>query len=79
MFFNCNSFVLRYPVTSEYSQLRMPKKSAPVASWPIAFDSSVLLLFHSFLNMLIGRHFCVLEYSPFCDRIYKYYYFVFEI
>ena len=49
--------VLRDPTTLVYSQLRIPKNRAPVASCPIAVERGVAVLESNFRNTLGGRHF----------------------
>ena len=59
MFRTLSRFVLRaFPVTVRYSQLRIPKKKAPQASWPIASCSGVKRSEYSLRKTDRGRHFC---------------------
>ena len=64
MSFTVSRLVFLCPVTDKYSQLRMPKKKAPVASCPIAVSVGQKLLARSFLNTDTGRAFsCLTEGS----------------
>ena len=55
-----NRLVFRVPVTVKYSQLRMPKKNAPFASWPRASSRGVKLFSNNFLNTDSGSAFSCL-------------------
>ena len=54
---NYRSLVLRLPVVGEYSQLRIPKKSAAMTSSLIAVVSGEDALVAICLNTESGRHF----------------------
>ena len=58
MFLTFKRFVLRFPVTVKYSQLRMPKKKAPQHSWPIASLCGVKLSVISAWKTEIGSARC---------------------
>ena len=51
------SLVFLSPFTREYSHERIPKKRAPVISWPIASSSGENLLLYIDLNTCSGKHF----------------------